>query len=328
MNMETYPYLLLCTAAGDQCLELKQGYSWIIGRSKQNQFVIHEQSISREHAMIQLAATGEFYLTDLGSRNGSSVNGRRISIPVKLRHGDHITLGNVQLKFHDPARVEREKITELENNRYQADPTDFCYERRLISVLVTDLRNFTPLARDLTEAVLLEMMSYWCSQSVEILARSGSSAHKYIGDAVMGIWVHEREEMTREESVNIFQALIDIHQLTLDLNNRYSLPFCLNIGAGINTGWAMVGNVGKGEHPDYTAIGDTVNAAFRLEAATKEIHENLAMGETTYEYLTKLEKMQEWFRKHEVRLKGYEGSKITYATTFEEIEQLLSHMAK
>jgi adenylate cyclase len=85
----------------------------------------------------------------------------------------------------------------------------------------------------------------------------------------------------------------------------------------------MVGNTGSDDHPDYTAIGDTVNAAFRLESTTKEIGLDIAIGETTYSYLAEFQQVQQLFHQHKVILKGYEQPTITYGTTYKELETFL-----
>jgi adenylate cyclase len=74
-----------------------------VGRSDDNNFVLSDRWISRNHAMLQCTETGDFYLIDLGSRNGSFVNGRRVSIPVTLRNGDRLTFGQTDLEFHCPS---------------------------------------------------------------------------------------------------------------------------------------------------------------------------------------------------------------------------------
>jgi adenylate cyclase len=92
---------------------------------------------------------------------------------------------------------------------------------------------------------------------------------------------------------------------------------------GINTGYAMVGNTGTGDRPDYTAIGDTVNAAFRLESCTKQIHRDIALGESTYNYLADLGRAQQRFSQYTVTLKGYETPTLTYASSFEDLDNFL-----
>jgi len=81
----------------------------------------------------------------------------------------------------------------------------------------------------------------------------------------MAVWFHGTEEVKSTEMIPIFQALKDLHEVTRKLNKTYPLPFPLRVGAGVNTGYAMVGNSGSSERSDYTTLGDTVNAAFRLE---------------------------------------------------------------
>ncbi len=86
----------------------------------------------------------------------------------------------------------------------------------------------------------------------------------------------------------------------------------------------MVGNTGSGDHPEYTAIGDTVNAAFRLESATKELGLDIAIGEETYLYSVELKNIKTIFSEYTLNLKGYEQPTLTYAVTFEDLETLLN----
>ena len=86
----------------------------------------------------------------------------------------------------------------------------------------------------------------------------------------------------------------------------------------------MVGNTGSGDHPDYTAIGDTVNAAFRLESATKELGLDVAIGEATYLHSAELKDVETIFSEYSLNLKGYEKPTLSYAVTFEELEKLLN----
>ncbi len=76
------PYLLLHTEKGQRFFPLVGRPCWTIGRGKDNDIVIKDHCISRNHAILQSTETGDFYLIDLGSRNGTFVNGRRVAIPV------------------------------------------------------------------------------------------------------------------------------------------------------------------------------------------------------------------------------------------------------
>jgi len=89
----------------------------------------------------------------------------------------------------------------------------------------------------------------------------------------------------------------------------------LRIGAGVNTGPAIVGG------SEYTALGDTVNAAFRLEAATKQIGLGVALGERTFTEL----RLGEYcpFTQRAVDLKGYEGPSMAWGISFESLVEFL-----
>jgi adenylate cyclase len=270
--------------------------------------------------MLQCTETGDFYLIDLGSRNGSFVNGRRVSIPVTLRNGDHLTFGQTELEFHCPSNA---RNTDFSQANEKETITSALHVRRLMSVMVVDIRDFTVLTRQLDEKILSAVIGTWFRQSGNIIRQSGSWVDKYIGDAVMAIWFHGSQEISSEETLNILQAVSALHKMTSALSKQYPLPFPLRIGTGLNTGYAMVGNTGSGDRPDYTAIGDTVNAAFRLESSTKQIGLDIALGEDTYRYLPGLGEHEIGFKQHTVHLKGYESPTVTYAGTYADLDNFL-----
>ncbi|MEB3337664.1 MAG: adenylate/guanylate cyclase domain-containing protein [Leptolyngbyaceae bacterium] len=322
MIFQSSPHLLLRTEFGDRHLPLASGSCWTFGRSDDNNFVLPDRWISRNHAMLQFMENGEFYLIDLGSRNGTFVNGRRVNIPVKLQSGDSLTLGQTEMEFHCPAlRTASEHSAESQD---RDTATALLNVRRLISVMVVDIRDFTVLTRQLDEKILSEVIGSWFRHAGEIIRQHGSWVDKYIGDAVMAVWIHHASGVSNEEMLRIFRAVSDLHHATSALNDQYPLPFPLRIGAGINTGYAMVGNTGSGDRPDYTALGDTVNAAFRLESSTKEIGLNVAIGETTYKYAFEIGANQTLFEAHTVHLKGYETPTLTHACSFDALDRFLN----
>ncbi|EAZ92684.1 adenylate/guanylate cyclase domain-containing protein [Crocosphaera chwakensis] len=318
-NLAKTPHLLLDTAKGKRHFPLVGKSYWTIGRGIDNDFAIGDHCISRNHAILQSTETGEFLLIDLGSRNGTFVNERRVSIPVTLKSGDKVTFGKTDVGFYGPTRHHND-ITPPE---FADHDTMVLHERRLTSVIVVDMRNFTALTRQLDEEILSSLIGNWFRQAGEIIRNAGSWVDKYIGDAVMAIWFHGENEVTKADVMKIFQAVRDLNQMTKQLSQEYPVPFELKIGAGINTGYSMVGNTGSGDHPDYTAIGDTVNAAFRLESATKELGLDVAIGEETYLYSVELKDIDTLFSQYTVNLKGYEQPTVTYGITFQGLEKLL-----
>lgn len=329
VTLHPVPHLLLRSESGSQRFPLTGSNCWTIGRSEENNFVLPDRWISRNHAMLQCMDTGEYYLIDLGSRNGSFVNGRRVSIPVTLHNGDRLTFGQTELEFYSPKPVNAVASLNLDSKDFTATAT--LHVRRLISVLVVDIRNFTGLTRQLDEKILSELIGTWFRHAGDIIREYGSWVDKYIGDAVMAIWIHGTQGVNDDEMLRVFRALSALHKMTTDLYNHYPLPFPLRVGAGINTGFAMVGNTGSGDRPDYTALGDTVNAAFRLETSTKQIGLDVAVGETTYKHLLSAigtENSAQLFKQYSVQLKGYDTPTITYACSFADLDLFLQMKAK
>ncbi|MFE4106413.1 FHA domain-containing protein [Almyronema epifaneia] len=322
------PYLVLQTESGSRHLSLIGSNCWTIGRSDDNNFVLPDRWISRNHAMLQCMETGEFYLIDLGSRNGSFVNGRRVSVPVTLHNGDALTFGQTELKFYCPAIEPQTNsgINSLDSQDFTATAT--LHVRRLISVMVVDIRDFTIMTRQLDEKVLSEVIGTWFRCAGEIIGEYGSWVDKYIGDAVMAVWIHGTQGVDSEEMLQIARAISALHKMTSHLHERYPLPFPIRIGAGLNTGYAMVGNTGTGARPDYTALGDTVNAAFRFESSTKQLGLDIALGETTYEYLTAIGANEQIFKRYTVNMKGYDDPIQTHAGTFSDLDRFLNLHSK
>lgn len=326
VNAQPVPHLILRTDSGNRYLSLTSNNCWTVGRGEDNNFVLPDRWISRNHAMLQRMETGEFYLIDLGSRNGSFVNARRVSVPVTLHNGDRLTFGQTELEFYCPAP---EHLTEpsagVDSQEFTATAT--LHVRRLISVMVVDIRDFTVMTRQLDEKVLSEAIGTWFRRAGDIIRDYGSWVDKYIGDAIMAVWIHGAQGISYEEMVRIAQAMSALHKMTSQLHEHYPLPFPVRVGAGLNTGYAMVGNTGTGDRPDYTALGDTVNAAFRLESSTKQIGMDVALGESTYEYLVG-SGINPKFKQYIVNLKGYDTPTMTYAGTFSDLDTFLKQNNK
>ena len=107
----------------------------------------------------------------------------------------------------------------------------------------------------------------------------------------------------------------EIQIATAAIHNQLPLPAPLRIGAGVNTGTAIIGGV------DSTALGEPVNAAFRLESATKVLGMGVALGERTYSELHIAGDSP--FVRREVELKGYESPRTVWAISFEDLRAFL-----
>jgi len=283
----------------DRTFDLSDTSSLSIGRSTQCTVVLEgDGNVSRKHALVQREDSGEYYLSDLGSRNGTTRNGVPVTSPVLLADGDSFTIGSHRFVFHRPVDPSREE------EEAQA-PTDVLVIERLITVMVIDIRNYTVLSRELGEARIGEIMNKLFHRAGELLKRNGSWAQKYIGDAVMAFWVHG-DGGDSSEMKPICNSLVGLSDLIDELNEEFKLERPLAFGAGINTGLAATGNMGSAAVSDHTAMGDAVNKAFRLETASKEVGREIVLGRSTYELLACPADIGELFSRHTVHLKGYD----------------------
>lgn len=304
----------LTLAGSGRRFPLVGGQSWAIGRGDGCAVQLDSRSVSRLHALIQRREAGDFSLVDLGSRNGSFVDGRRVSLPTVLTDGDRLVFGDQELVFQGAARSSS-AADEARGADTRNLPTTALHTHTLTTIVVVDIRDFTPLARAVPEALLSQAIGTWFLRTGQVAQRLGSWAQRYIGDAVMAVWIHDNQSDLAPDLMRALRAVSEIDGVTGELHRTLPLPGPLRIGAGINTGPAIVGGT------DFTALGDTVNAAFRLEAATKQLGLGVALGERTFDELRLGPSMP--FLRRQVDLKGYDAPSIAWAVSFERLAEFL-----
>ena len=136
-----------------------------IGRGSQNQIVLNDPEASRSHAVIHRDIGNRCMLSDAGSRNGTSINGRSVTRSIELADGDTVRIGQHLLVF----RCSQTEAPVASGG--DGDATQFISRHRLISVLVADIRGFTQLSRDLGEARLAELMRRFFADTGMMLER-------------------------------------------------------------------------------------------------------------------------------------------------------------
>ena len=146
-------------------------------------------------------------------------------------------------------------------------------EKRYCTFLFTDVRGFTSLSERLEPEEVTEIMNKALTIQANAVKKYGGMVDKYIGDAMMAIF-NAPIDIDMHEDRAILTA-IEIKRQMLNAN------LGIEIGIGINTGYAVVGNMGSDTRFDYTAIGDAVNLAARLESSTKEVGEDIVIGYET-----------------------------------------------
>jgi adenylate cyclase len=288
-----------------------------VGRNDDNTIILDDDSVSRNHVLLQGLDSGAFQIHDLGSRNGTLLNGQRLLTSAVLRDGDRVTIGKFAIDFHQPGRGGVRV-----SGRTPAESTNVNFDRKLITVLVVDVRDSTALARQLDTDKFAQVAGAFFRAAGKVLQERGAWTQKYIGDGAMAFWLHKEDgsDLGRE-ALSIVGALLQIVDAVSGLQCRFGLSAPIRIGGGLNSGWASIGNVGSAAASDYTAMGDVVNKAFRLEAATREVGCDLLVSADTLDFLLKAGHFANPFRRCSVKLKGYDQPVAAWAADFIELRR-------
>ena len=153
-------------------------------------------------------------------------------------------------------------------------------EEKEVTVFFSDIRGFTTISEKTTPKELVRILNkYFTAMTKEVLD-NGGVLDKYIGDAIMAFWGAPIDDPDQAE--NALKASLKMLEKLKELNKELKSigdPE-INIGIGLYTGPAIVGNVGSDLRFDYTVMGDTVNVASRLEGLNKEYKTQIIIGET------------------------------------------------
>ncbi len=158
-------------------------------------------------------------------------------------------------------------------------------EKREVSVLFSDVRNFTTISENLEPERLVSLLNRLLDPLTQVILSEGGMLDKYIGDAIMALFnapVDLEEHPTRAVR-SALRMVEELERLNRGFKREFGLT--LNIGIGINTGLAVVGNMGSRLRFDYTAIGDTVNLASRLEGLNRIYGTRIIISQYTREKL-------------------------------------------
>ena len=154
-------------------------------------------------------------------------------------------------------------------------------ETRYATFLFTDVRGFTSMSESLPPEQVTYIMNKALTAQQAAVQKYGGMVDKYIGDAMMAIFNAPLDQTDHEEqAIDCGLQIIENMEALNQEMKQEGLPE-IAIGIGINSGNAVIGNMGSESRFDYTAIGDAVNTAARLESATKEQKVDLLIGEST-----------------------------------------------
>jgi adenylate cyclase len=210
-------------------------------------------------AIILTAATMEiilFFLTD------------QKSLMIKKAFATYVSPEVVEIMLKDPDRLQ------------------LGGENREITVIFTDIRGFTTISEKLRSEQVVYILNQLNSPLTRIIIENGGMLDKYIGDAIMAIF-NAPVDIDNHPDRACRSALM-MYKKVEELSKKFQIEGLppVKIGIGINTGEATVGNIGSDIRFDYTAIGDTVNLASRLEGLNKYYKTHIIVSETTKEKTT------------------------------------------
>lgn len=155
--------------------------------------------------------------------------------------------------------------------------------RREVSVLFSDLASFTSMSEKLSPDAVAAVINIYLNAMTRIIMAHEGTVDKFIGDAVMAFWGAPLDDA--EHALHAAQSAIAMQQAMHDLQPQFRElgVEVLKLRIGVNSGPAIIGNMGSDLRFDYTAIGDTVNLASRLEGANKAYGTNIMLANSTAE---------------------------------------------
>lgn len=237
-----YPACLL----RDQAQPVPVTGNCALGRAVGNDVVLVDDRVSRRHATIHAQGDNEFWLVDLGSRNGTYLNGRRVSQPTLLRHGDLIQIGPFSLAF----RLSTPDTAASSIGLSAADQTQIDLRSLPCWLLVCDITGSSKLARECSPAELAVLVGGWFAHCKEAIEDNGGTINKYLGDGLLAYWMAGDHALA-----HVGQALRDLRGLQDQRNPTFRVV--------LHHGPVLIGGIpSSGEE---SLAGPEVNLVFRQE---------------------------------------------------------------
>jgi adenylate cyclase len=188
--------------------------------------------------------------------------------------------------------VMKSLLKDIDNNEFQAI-------EREVTIFFSDVRNFTNISEAAIDAKnLIEFLNMYMNPMTDIIVNHKGTIDKYIGDAIMAYWNAPSliKNHAKEAVLSALEQLHEIRKLNIKIKNddrfksivhmaKINSIEPIDIGIGINTGIAVVGEMGSSKRSDYTVIGDSINLGARLESLCKFYDSKLNISSFTKSHL-------------------------------------------
>ncbi len=165
----------------------------------------------------------------------------------------------------------------------QDTPVSLKGERKKATILFSDIKGFTSMSEELDPEEVLHILNEYYAKMIEVIFKYGGTLDKFIGDGLMVEFGVPLEDNLQEYRALL--AAVDMHLELQKLSDKWEQEGKdrLEMGIGIHSGFAVLGNIGSERRMEYTAIGDTVNVASRLERMTKKANKEIIVSESIFE---------------------------------------------
>ncbi len=237
----------------------------LLGRSPDATIRLQDTGVSRQHATIRRDGT-LYWVSDLGSANGSFVNDVAVTTARALRHGDRIQLGTCLFIFEtDDGDHTGHSISGHQMMHTVALPI----KTVKATLLVGDLRNFTSLSAQLSAEDVAAMLREWYAQCEQVLKSRGAIIDKFIGDGVFAYWAGDSIDV-RAKATEAARLLSGPEASESPVRKSLKTDRNLEVHChiGIHVGDVALGAMGRGVN---TAVGEAVNVTFRIESLTRKL---------------------------------------------------------
>jgi adenylate cyclase len=215
-----------------------------LGRAVGNTLVLTNGKASRRHASIHAQDGGEFWLIDLGSVNGTYLNGNRVFQPMRLHDQDMIELAGEQFVFRQEAAAQADETNDATIETMPRIKQHRCW------LLVADIEEFTQLSQQLAAEDLAIMVGKWVRDSREAIEKGGGVINKYLGDGYLAFW-RDGSGIARQ----VAETLTAIEGLQAASEVKFRMV--LHFGDVLFGGAASLG--------EECLMGPEVNFVFRME---------------------------------------------------------------
>ncbi len=161
-------------------------------------------------------------------------------------------------------------------------------EKREITVFFSDIRGFTTISEKLSPEQLVTLLNEYLTEMTNIILKHNGVVDKYMGDAIMAFWNAPLDQPKHAERACM--TCLDMEDRLKELQKKWTEEGVppLEIGIGLNTGYAVVGNMGSFDRFDYTAMGDTINLGARLESINKQYGTRIIISKSTRKKVAEL----------------------------------------